>query len=96
MMTAASKVSVTSVVTHTPSTPGKGSNDGGGVSHITIRASLPSARSASTSAMPEPMASPSGRSCDDTTIRVAAWSRATIAASSGASVRGLGVIGRGR
>ena len=69
MITAASKRSATSAAMVMPSTPGNGCRYGGGAAGITICASMPRARSASARAMLDPMASPSGRSCDETTTR---------------------------
>src|SRR5262245_23356863 len=83
MITAASAVRSVAVVISMPSTSGNGCRYGGGTASITTRASLPSARKASAIATADPMASPSGRWCDE--IRKRLPVRSALRSSAGGS-----------
>src|SRR5437879_1514688 len=78
MMMPASKSSPARSAISIPDTPGKPSSGAGARSLCTTRASLPSARSASAIDIEEPIESPSGRECEETTNRRLAPMASTI------------------
>src|SRR5262245_28258635 len=95
MMIAASNAPSTFGAILMSGTPGNCMSGAGAGSALTTSASLPSARSAYAIASCDPIESPSGRACDDSTNRCRSWMACAMSLITGLLVivwrRGLGV-----